>query len=182
MRFSKTRTTFAIAALGAVLLLASACNSGTDDPDVSQNILSVALVSPTTACVDYDGDGTAITNVLQNFTIQSRVRGTATGTSAVWNDAIIEAADISYTMTDGLGDIPAKRIGVTLTVKANNTGTTSVETVSVAYVAQYFNTPGREGQITLRFSGHDAGGEALQISPVTVPVASAGACVSESGK
>lgn len=168
--------TYYAAGLAVLGLIAggAGCNSATDDPDTSENQISVAAVSPTTACVDVDGDGTTIYNVLQDFTLQSRTRGSNGG--AVWNDAYINSVDITYTMDDGGSVPPPLSLGLSLTVKANSTGTTPVETVPVSYIPAYFPAAGRLGHITLKFKGRDAGGEVVSVRPVDVPLRSADVC------
>ena len=39
-----------------VVALAYACNDATDDPEISDNLVSVAGFNASSACVDYDGE------------------------------------------------------------------------------------------------------------------------------
>ena len=82
-RTSKT-TLLMLLAAGSLAVFAVGCNDATDDPDVSDNLLTIESVSPTTCCVDVDGqifdtdgdgttDTTVVTGVTQRFTIGSTV-------------------------------------------------------------------------------------------------------------
>lgn len=160
-------------ALLGLLLMAGGCNDTLDDPVVSDNLVSVAAIAPTTACVDVDGElqenalggfDTVYREVQQAFTFQSRLRNEG---DSVWNDVILSAYDISYTMTDG-GSVPPPATGRSIspvTIPAGGVGRTTITTVPVAHIGPglEFSTPQRIGQVQMVFHGQDMAG-----NPVTV--------------
>jgi hypothetical protein len=176
--FSKLN--LALAAVLVISLVAAGCNGDTDDPGVSENQIYVAAVVPPTACVDSDGTESGgdppvmvIVGTEQTFTFQSRVRGTSTG--ATWSDAILTSVDVSYTMNDG-GTVPSRTDPCNIVIKANANGATSLTTVPAAVINEFLYTPGRLGKVTLRFKGHDAGGEPIDVDPIEVPLQTVNVC------
>ncbi len=160
--------------LAVVAFLATGCNSSIDDPDVSNSQLSVAAISPSEACVDWDGtqidtdgdgtlDGTAYFSTDQVVNFESRVRGS--NANSPWNDVVLTECEISYKMDIGFPP-PPRRFGVQVSIPANGTGSVGLTTVDPNDVPAFFG-PGDQGSIILRFSGKDAGGEPVSVSGST---------------
>jgi hypothetical protein len=152
-----------LSVLAALALVAAGCNSSTDDPEVSENIVSVASADPTEACVDYDGedqDGTIVfTGVLQSILLESRARGTSP--PSVWQDVVFSDVRISYEMdVDGAIPAPAPRTeAVQVTVQAGGATEYPMTTVEAVDVADGHFERGDRGRIVLEFHGEDVSGK-----------------------
>ncbi|MDQ7008138.1 MAG: hypothetical protein Q9Q40_12995 [Acidobacteriota bacterium] len=178
----KLRVWSPLAALGLVVVLtAVACNNATDDPGVSENVVTVSSVNPLTACVDVDGelvdldgDGTKETtvysSVTQTINFDSRLRGQAGG---AWNDVIFSSVDINYIL-DGSAP-PDRSESVTITVPAGGTASQELTTVLATDIAAGFFSLGERGRIDLVFRGEDASGEPMTARG-QVPVETATSC------
>ena len=151
--------------LVVVALFALGCNSSTDDPDTANSQLSVTALSPSEACVDWDGtevdtngdgtfDGTAYLGTTQVVNFQSIVRGSSS--DSPWNDIVLTECEISYKMDYGFPP-PPRRFGVQVAIPANGTGSVGVTTVDPNDIPAFFG-PGDQGTVILKFYGEDAGG------------------------
>ncbi|GEM_PF-2757174 len=172
-------------ALSVILtaLTAVGCNSNIEDPQESQNQVTVASVVPLQACVDYDGvmmdvdgDGTeepVYFGVAQDVKLQSRIRGN-TGINK-FSDVIFSSVTISYALSSGVN--PPERIeAVTITVPADGFATQGIETVlGRDVVPPGFFGPGVTGTIYLRFRGEDAQGLPASATG-QIPLATASVC------
>lgn len=164
--WQRTRLT-ALSFLVVVLLLGFGCNSATDDPDVSDNLVVMTSADPTEACVDYDGveeDVNGVptivyTGVTQTINLESRPRGTG-GTSA-WQDVIFTDVTITYEMDSGLAPPPGTfPVAGQLIVTSGGATAYPMVTVQAEDIADpnYFES-GSRGRIVLEFSGEDVSGK-----------------------
>ena len=152
----------AVVALAAFLL--AGCNSATDEPDQSDNLVSVDSFDPLAACVDVDGemvdvdgDGTkeqVFMDVVNTANFVSRMRGDA---SSSFNDVTFTDMEIRYDMRVGTPP-PTRREAVTITVPAGGTASADITTVQAYDIPVYFHL-GDEGDIVITFRGKDASGE-----------------------
>jgi hypothetical protein len=172
-----------LAALAALLLLGTvACNEATDDPEISDNLVTVAGFSPLSACVDYDGepvdengDGTAdfttFTSVVQTVTFDSRLRGSSSGP---FLDVILTNVDVAYDLINGTN--PAARTEtITVTVPAGGTASVPVTSVLASDIAAGNFGSSTTGNILMTFRGADATGEPVSTVGRT-PVESVNFC------
>ena len=152
----------AVLALAAATMLA--CNSATDDPDQSENMVKVTGFEPLGACVDIDGqmmdtngDGTdeqVFVDVLNTAQLTSYLRGTA---SSSMNDVVFTEMEIRYDLDIG-SPPPTRREGVQVTVPAGGTASVDITTVESKDIPVYFHG-GEEGNIVITFRGKDVSGE-----------------------
>lgn len=174
--FEALRVLFALAALTVLV----GCNGPTDDPDVADALITVNSVSPTTACVDvdgervdFDGDGTfetAFVSVVQAVNFDSRLR---TGSGGEFNDVIFDQVEITYAPDLG-PPIARRREGIAVTVPSGGVASFPLTTVLADDVARIGTTDAR-GTITVKFTGKDAGGERATASG-KIPLEAATAC------
>jgi hypothetical protein len=164
MAASTKKELLLLTVLSTLLLVAAGCNSSTDDPDVSDSIVSMASADPTEACVDYDGEedeaGVIVfSGVTQAITLESRLRGT--DPPAVWQDVVLSQVRISYDMTvDGAVPAPAPQVkAMQGTVPAGGTLEYPMVTVEAVDVADGRFERGDQGRIVLEFSGEDVSGK-----------------------
>jgi len=175
-------------AAGFMLLVAAAalvagCNSATDDPNQSSAIVTVSSVSPSEACVDYDGtpqdtdgDGTPDTTVYESVentvNFESRLRNSDSG---AFRDVIFSRVDILYEMT--AGPQPPNRLGeqITVSVPAGGTASLGLTTVLANDVAAGFFDGTSRGSIRMVFHGQDVAGEP-QRTEGSVPIRSVTVC------
>jgi hypothetical protein len=155
-----------LAILAGFAVILAGCNSATDDPDVSDNLVSVASADPTEACVDYDGeeqDGSIVySGVLQDITLESRPRG-GSGDS-VWQDVIFDEVVITYDMDEGAAPAP-KTEAVQVTVPAGGTTDYPLVTVEAVDVADpTLFERGASGRIVLEFRGENVSGKPASAS------------------
>jgi len=182
--FEKTRTYFRPVILALmVVALGYACNDTTDDPEVSGNLVSVAGFSPSSACVDFDGepvdedgdgtaDFTAFTSVVQDVLLDSRIRGD--NPNSEFLDVIFSSVEIEYSISGGTA--PPDRVDlITATVPAGGTATVGVTTVLAGDISGNF-MGGTSGNATMTFKGEDASGEPVSAVGQT-PIESANVCL-----
>ena len=171
-----------LVALGLVAAVTMvACNDSTDDPGISENLVTVSSVAPLNACVDVDGklvdldgDGTKETtvyeSVIQEINFDSRLRGTAAG---AFNDVIFSTVNINYILD---GSAPPNRTeAVTITVPAGETAAQELTTVLATDIAAGYFSLGEGGRIDLIFHGEDASGEPMTARG-QIPVETATGC------
>lgn len=167
MMAERARGLTGLALLLALSLPAGGCNSSTDDPDVSDNLVTVAGADPTEACVDWDGEpgedanGDPVTEffgVNQSILLQSRPRGAVE--DSVWQDVIFDEVRIAYEMEEGLAPPPRVEAVSEGTVPAGGTLDYPMETVLGSDVANpaYFEQ-GARGRIILEFRGENVAGK-----------------------
>ncbi|MDH3283231.1 MAG: hypothetical protein OEQ13_00680 [Acidobacteriota bacterium] len=145
-----------------------ACNDVTDDPKISDNLVSLSGFAPLSACVDIDGelidttgDGTldtsVFTSVVQSAGFDSRIRGTS---SSGFNDVIFTSVDISYELTGAPMGVPAPRTEtITVTVPAGGSASVPVTSVLAGDVVAGFFDLATRGNVLMTFRGADVTGE-----------------------
>ncbi len=164
--FAKKVFPLSVLVLLVVSLLAWGCNSSTDDPKISENLVTVKSANPTEACVDVDGelvdldeDGTKETTVFestdQTISFDSRKRVDGVGE---FSDVIFTRVEISYELNAGTPP-PTRTEGLTITVPAGGTASHGMTTVLSTDVAAGYFVLGAQGWVHLRFTGRDASGK-----------------------
>lgn len=165
-----------------VVAFAYACNDATDDPEVSDNLVTVAGFSPSSACADFDGvpidedeDGTidfiAFIAVNQNVMLDSRIRGNTPNSEFL--DVIFTSVDIEYAITGGTA--PADRTDlITVTIPAGGNATVGITTILAGDISGNFMS-GTSGSATMTFRGADVTGEPVSAVGQT-PIESANVC------
>ncbi len=153
--------------MAVVALVAIGCNSSIDDPDKSENQVTVSGAKPTEACVDVDGelidedgDGTKESRVFTSFEqtigFSSRVRAGAKGP---FHDVIFTSVDIAYSM--GRSAPPNRTEGVTITVPSGGTSNHGMTTILSTDTAAGYFILGDKGWIDMTFRGKDAAGKPM---------------------
>lgn len=152
----------------ALAILAAGCNSSTDDPGISGNLVSISAIDPTEACVDVDGalldldgDGTkddlvfVSTENAVNF--ESITRGLEPPTG--FKDVNFTRMDVVYEIT--AGPQPPSRLneGIAITVPAGGTAEFPLTTVFAQDIIDGFFTGDTRGSIRITFRGADLAGE-----------------------
>jgi hypothetical protein len=154
----------------ALVALVAGCNDAIDDPKVSPSILTISGVSPSSLCVDGDGefidqdgdgtlDGPFFTDVPASFTIKSRIRNDSL--DAGLNDVVLTSYEIEFDAPTNPPDISDG--GLTVEVPANGSATVSIIVVPATLVGPFFPV-GTAGTATVRFRGEDVSGKPARVS------------------
>ncbi|UCF66368.1 MAG: hypothetical protein JSV80_11285, partial [Acidobacteriota bacterium] len=102
LAISRLPLIFVAALLGAFVIVVVGCNETLDDPDISENIISIVSVEPRNACVDVDGDESGtFWSIEQTINFQSRLRGT---TLSNFNDVVFTRVQFDYLVTNTIGN------------------------------------------------------------------------------
>jgi hypothetical protein len=164
-------------ALALALVGAFGCNSATDDPDVSNNLVTVSSFDPVDACADYDGeladldgDGTeddvVYTDVVQQVNFDSRMRGS--GEPSAFNDVIFKQVRYDYEFDAGTPP-PSRVEDITVTVPAGGGASVGLTTILAQDVRDFIDGATR-GSVKLTFTGEDAAGEDAEVAVGYTPV------------